>query len=85
MLMLGGDGEEEQRDCAIDSISGDRSRAFMVLILGRERSLRVLRPVPAPSSVIVWGELVVGRRVKAWVRRAGRRWSSIDSGDLLVI
>ena len=48
----------------------------MVLILGRESSLRVLRPVPAPSSVIV-RDWVVGRRLRARVRRGGREWSSI--------
>jgi hypothetical protein len=43
---------------------------------GGERSLMVLRPVPQPSSVMVIGE-VLERRVKTWVRRGGRRESSM--------
>lgn len=74
------------RCAAMASIEWERSRAFIIAILRGvegERSFRVLRPVPQPSSVIViaFGVAVVGvseeRAVKAWVRRDGSSWSSI--------
>jgi len=71
-------------------MEGERSKAFICVIFmfeegGRrgvgERSLRVFRPVPAPSSVmVIESGVVVGveldRRENVFVRRVGRRRSS---------
>lgn len=68
-------------DEAMESMEGERSRAFIFAILREvERILRVLRPVPHPSSVIVMAVdsgFSDERVVKAWVRRDGSSWSSI--------
>ena len=57
-------------------MAGLRSKA-LICAIGKvnEGRIDVLRPVPAPSSVIVIGELFIDleRTVKAWVRRFGTR------------
>lgn len=66
-----------QRARAWESMPGLRSRALIWDMAGREggRSLMVLRPVPAPNSVMVRG-VVLERSVNVWPRRGGRRLSS---------